>query len=230
MEVDPETVNLAQASLFNLGESSPKSIELFPAVWSAAEALTFPDSKTRKEGLDRIIELSAARYSPLVAYIVATRLTDPDIQLRALAIQTLALTLRPDSKGRNAPEEVRAHIEEYLSHLRARQICALLEVIEVVPQAADDVALLITHCAYAGKYLSDLIADRKVSLPMRQAATEFIGRIGYCEAIPVLERLSVRLEARLSGQQSMPFINPEGGEEVELLPAIHAALATLQAP
>jgi hypothetical protein len=58
----------------------------------------------------------------------------------------------------------------------------------------------------------------------------FIGTVGYLEAIPALERLAARLEARLSGQQAMTFAPPSQSEENELLPIVRSVLHLLQAP
>jgi hypothetical protein len=57
-----------------------------------------------------------------------------------------------------------------------------------------------------------------------------IGRVGYLDVLPTLERLANRLEARLSGQQTMPFVKVNEDDEAILLPEIRQALHLLQAP
>ena len=56
-----------------------------------------------------------------------------------------------------------------------------------------------------------------------------IGIIGYVEAIPALDRLSARLEARTNGQKTMSFAPPTDNPELELLAATQEALESLRA-
>ena len=78
-----------QPRLFNWDVAQTELVELFPAVWSAAEAITSPDIDLRMEGLACLEEMNAANYSPLVAYLVASRLVDPDLKVRARVIRLL---------------------------------------------------------------------------------------------------------------------------------------------
>jgi hypothetical protein len=78
--------------------------------------------------------------------------------------------------------------------------------------------------------LIEIVNDRKKPVEIRQAAIRIIGVVGYIEAIPSLDRLSSRLEARMNGQRSMPFAPPSEKTEVDLLVTIREALASLRAP
>src|SRR4030042_436619 len=80
METEP--IPLLQLPLFVYGESVSNIVELFPAVWKATESLTSPNLINRKLGIDALIELGAQRASPLVAYMIATCLNDPDLNIR----------------------------------------------------------------------------------------------------------------------------------------------------
>jgi hypothetical protein len=55
-----------QPGLFTLTESTG-SIELFPAVWSAAEDLTMPSVELQRDALDRLLQLNAPRFSPRIS-------------------------------------------------------------------------------------------------------------------------------------------------------------------
>jgi hypothetical protein len=57
-----------------------------------------------------------------------------------------------------------------------------------------------------------------------------IGRVGYLDALPALERLLARLESRLHGQQAMPFAPKSSLEEAELLPDLQLTLTLLRSP
>lgn len=228
MDADSFHIHLDQPSLFQFDDISTEAIELFPAVWSAGEAIISPDQQVRKEGLEQIAQAQAARFSPLIAYLLVTRLMEPDMDLRSRVVNILADALRLDSEGRVTPEPVRMQLINDLARMRTRQVFALLQVADFDPQNMDSVAILLNACSFAGNHLADILLDRKMSVSIRMRAVELIGKVGYLDAIPVLERIRTRLEARLNGQQHMPFLTLEDGDEVALLPGIQTSLELLQ--
>ena len=220
---------LHQPSLFSQDESTGR-VELFPAVWKAVEDLTMPDLKLRRNALDRLIELNAPRFSPIVAYVLVTCLTYPDLAFRSQVIKTLGEILVPDGDGHPAPDEVRKSLTHYLAQMRTRQVFALLQVTTDHPALEGHAARFLDACPHAGNHLVDILCDNKVSLAVRKQAVQMIGRVGYLEALPALDRLAARLETRISGQRTMPFAPPPGSNESDLLPAVQATLAILRAP
>jgi hypothetical protein len=117
-----------------------------------------------------------------------------------------------------------------LAQMRTRPIFALLQVCVADPITCEQVAALLKACPYAGGTLSNILGDRKLPVAIREAAAGMIGAVGYLDALPALERLEVRLEARQNGQQLMPFA-PEGRfDEASLLPAVRAVLLKLRLP
>jgi hypothetical protein len=230
MEFDSIPQQLMQPTLFEYGDSASGAVELFPAVWSAAEELLAPELVIRQGGLARLIELDAARLSPLIGALLVNRLCEPDIELRRQIAYTLGDTLKVDENGRAAPELVRHYLVHMLGQMRQRPIFALLEVAISDPLAEDTIACLLNACPYAGRHLADILSERKLPLAVRRAAARFIGLVGYLEAIPTLERMRGRLEARAAGQQRMPFAPPGNPDEADLLPEIRSAWESLQAP
>ncbi len=218
-----------QPLLFDFEESNAQ-IELFPAVWSAAESIASTDSSVRQEALERLLDMQAPRFSPLVAYLLATRLTDSDIRFRSQVSKVLAEVLIKDEEGRAAPENVRQTLTAYLAQMRTRHTFALLQVLVEDPSLDMHAATLLNACPYAGNHLADILADRKSPLAVRKQAGRMIGRVGFLDAMPTLERLSARLEARLSGQRSMPFAPLPSPEELDLLPVIQTAMTLLRSP
>ena len=223
------TSRLPQLPLFVL-EESQGDIELFPAVWSAVEDLTLSDPKVRWGAFERLLELNAQRFSPVVAYILVTRLTEPDLALRARIAQALGEVLVPDAAGQPAPDEVRKSLVYYLSQVRTRRIFALLQIAAMDPGLEGHVARLLDPCPFAGSHLLDILADFKAPMAVRQQAANMIGQVGYLGALPALERLASKLDARLNGQKSMPFAPPSLSTEPDLLPAIRLAIDLLKAP
>ena len=218
---------LEQPVLFDFTEASAGVVELFPTVWSAMEELAGPGNASRLSALDRLIDLNAPRLSPLVAYLLVTRLVDPDLSLRCRVVKALGDVLSPDAQGVLAPGGVCQSLNFYLSQMRTRTIFDLLEVAVHDPLLDQDVARLLNGCPYAGNHLADILIDRKLPLDIREKAAQMIGMVGFLDALPTLERMQERLEARLAGQQAMPFAPPSFPSEVELLPSIRSALALL---
>lgn len=221
---------ITQPVLFELLEASIGSVELFPAVWSAAERLADPEAKTRLEALQQLVDLNAPRLSPLVAYLAATRLSDPDLEMRHQVVLVLGELLTVDKEGRTADEMVRQYITTYLSQMRTRLVFSLLQVAEKFQDADANIARLLNACPFAGEHLVEILGDRASAISIRKKAIFFVGLVGYLDAIPALERLVARLEARQNGQQSMSFVSSSSSDEGDLLPAIRQALASLRTP
>lgn len=228
-----DVTDLLQPPLIQLGGGVTGALELFPAVWRAAEELVSPLPRVRRQALVKLDEMDAPRLLPLVAYLVATRLEDPNLEIRREAVRITSSLLAKDHRDRPAVEGVRQAAISYLSQMRTRPVYGLLQVAQAAPGSAKEVARLLNACPYAGRQLMDLLADRKKPLAIRREAANFIGLVGYLEAAPALERLEARLTARLSGQQAMPFAPLDPGSaaasEMDLLPGVRRALLMLQA-
>lgn len=219
-----------QPGLWSQQNISTGMVELFPAVWSAAEALCGPDEKMRRAALTRLEEMGAPRLSPLVAYLISTRLSDSDMQLRARAVRIIGDLLALDAQGNATPEPVRRYLVSSLGQMRTRNVYHLLEVAVAEPDAAPQINRILNACPYAGKHLADITQDRTLPLAQRKQAVLFIGAVGYLDAISALERLVNRLSARGNGQQAMSFAPPQQADENELLPIVKSVLLLLQAP
>ncbi len=220
-------MNPSQPFLFDFTQVSSGAVELFPAVWGALEDLAAPEAAQRQSGLNKLVELGAPRLSPLVAYMLSTRLVDKDLPFRCKVASVLGGVLVPDRQGNPPPEQVRIYLQASLSQMSQGQVLALLEVAEADPALQPAVGRLFNACPTAGGMLAAVAGDRQSSLSLRKQAVVFIGLVGFLDALPALERLQNRLEARLSGQQSMPFAPPPSSDEADLLPVIQKTVATL---
>jgi hypothetical protein len=218
-----------QPQLFFL-EESLGTVEIFPGVWTALEDFTQDDTNQRHAALDRIIEFDAPRFSPLVAYILLTRIIDQDLDLRTRIVEVLCSILELDENGQPAPEEVRSSIHLHVSGFRTRQIFSLLQVSDRSEAQEMQVAHILNSCPFAGNHLVDIIKDHKNPIEIRRQAAIMIGRVGYLSTLPALERLAGRLETRLQGQQKMYFASRNPSLEESLLPAVQEAINLLRAP
>jgi HEAT repeat protein len=230
MNSNSDSTFSSQLLLFDPENTTTDALELFPAVWSATQALTARQSAQRRAGLKQLDELGAARVSPLVAYVLVTRISEPLVALRAEVVRELGKIFQADQDGRSAPEAVLQTLKTYLASMRTREIFALLEVAQFEPAREEQVIKLLSYCPFAGRHLASILMERSAPFGVRQLAASLIGKVGYLDAVPDLERMKDRLESRVKGQQAMPFAPPLDHEEVALLPTLKSALNMLQAP
>ncbi len=230
MEINPIIINYYQPALLNIGEVSSGIAELFPRVWRALEALVDPLTQDRQPVLDWLVDSNAARFSPLVIYMLTTRLQDPEPGIRSNVLKILAGVLVPDENGLLAPESVRQFLLFHFSRIQKTDVYTLLDLINIDPTNEPYAILVCKSSHRIGDYLIEILSERKESLVIRKQAALVIGKVGYIDAIPIIERLIMRLESRVNGQQSMLYSSMDGSEEINLLPTLKSVLNALQAP
>ncbi len=221
-----------QPTLFEVPDTATGFLELFPAVWTAAENLIAPEIERRRSAVNQFEKIGALRFSTLAAYLMSTRLDEPDLPLRTRVVKLLGDVLAPDEPGRSASTAVRQQLAINLASLRTRTIFNILQVAAYDDRLEPHIARLFNACPYAGNHLADILASRKNPLSIRKEAAHYVGLVGYLDAITALERMAARLETKLQGQEAMPFVAssqlPENEEE--LLPYIYSSLLLLKVP
>ena len=220
---------LPQLGLFELDNTVTGTAELFPTVWRALEGIASPDAAERNRCLDELVSLDAPRLSPLVAYMLATRLVDPNLKFRKRVIEVLRDIISIGNGGK-LPLEVRRHLKAHCSVIGRGTVMSMLEVAEVDPSVETQIAAIFNLCSHSGTILTELMADRRVPVLLRRQSINFIGRVGFIEAIPHLERLADRLISRANGQKRMSFAPPHEPDESTLLTGVQTALKLLQEP
>jgi hypothetical protein len=218
-----------QLPLFVYGEPTENILDLLPAVWNATESLASPDAVTRNHGIDALLELGVQRASPLVAYVLATKLSDPEITIRRRIAYILGDLIIDDPAISHTPENVRKAISNVLQTMREETIYGLLEVAVMDPRVEKSIYQLFNGCPMAGRHLGDILSQWKNPLAIRQKAIYFVGLVGYTEALPVMERLMNRLEARQNGQYAMSFAPPSSQHDEDILPILRIAIDRLKA-
>lgn len=206
-----------QPPLFDYFSTSLGVSELFPAVWGALEMLIGPGSDGKNAALDTLSENDAVRFSPLVAYILTTRINEPDLDIRCRVIKMIGDTLIQNSEGQIAPDEVRQILAYYLSQMRTRQIYSILQALVQQNSLISHAGRLMNFSPYAGSHLAGLAGSRQTPIDIRQQAIKLIGFVGFLDALSDLERIMIKLESRVNGQQAMPFAPSTSTEETVLL-------------
>lgn len=225
--MDTNPIPILQLPLFDYGESVTNVVELFPVVWQATEYLTSPEAARRQHGIDILLELGAQKVSPLVAYMLATCVNDPDINIRRRIVYILADLIIIDPSNKQSPEEVRRVVINYLHNVNEAVVYGMLEVAVADPNVEKSLYHIFNTCPYVGKYLGEIATQWKNTMPIRQKAIYFIGIVGYLEQMPMLERLYNRLEARQNGQYLMSFAPPSIKSDDDLLPYLRLAMDQL---
>jgi DNA-binding protein Fis len=210
MNINPNNMNIRQPELLGLQETYAGDYELSQSIWNAAESLSSPHRDIRSTGLDFIEQSDAASYLPLIAYLLSTRITDPDLQFRARVVKILAKTMHPDNLNEEVHEDVRQLLYNSLSQMQEQQVCALLEVVEFDVSLHPVVPVLLNQCSYAGQYLANLLSRRRISLDIQKLALEYIGQIGYLDALPILKRLEKRLKTKIEDTHLTNMVREKG--------------------
>jgi len=219
-----------QPRLISSSSGSPQALlELFPGIWQTAEKISSPNVQTRKKALYDLRETQAARVSPLIAYLLATRILDPDISFRSIVIEDVSNLMAVDGEGKYADEEVRSQIIATLSTLDISGLMALVEAVVWDESQMSYVSLLVNYVPKAGEMLQEIVADRAQAIPVRGMAVRLLGHVGYVAALSELERIQNRLKTRQAGQRSMPFAPTQSHNELELLPALKHSITILRA-
>lgn len=204
-------------------------LELFPGVWLAAEQLGSQDVNLRHTALDELMRTNAPRISPLIGYLLTTRILDPDLKLRIRIVELLANVMRRDSNGKYAVDAVRSQIIAGLTYLGDVAVIALLELAVQDETLIPHISKLLNFVPKAGDTLKDLAGDREKTINLRKKAIFFIGKIGYVDAVGELKRLRNRIETRQDSQKRMPFAPPAAEDREEgLLLEINRTLSILR--
>lgn len=210
-----------------------------PAVdaWMAGEMFVSPHAEERRRGLAILIGSEASRRSLLTVYLLASRLSEPNLRVRAQIAQALSdyfeVRQHGDEREYRYPPEVRTVVSRQLWHLERTEIAALVELHAVSREErlslqADTVARLLERIPNAAGHLARCASDRTVELRWRCAAIDLIGQVGFVDALPALEGLQARLVGRRAGQMAMMFAPSPEVDESALMPNLRAALQRLR--
>lgn len=195
-------------------------------VWQLAEKLVSPRPVDREEALDTLVEKGAPRISPLVAYLLATRISDPDLEVRFHMIKALGEMLAGEDSGDIIPDPVLQQLHGFLAHLNKNQILDMLETSDQYLSSEESLLNVFKLCSYAGSVMSGIVNDRKLPISIRQQAIYYCGEIGFLETTSVLQGLVQLVEKRNQKQGRAP-LRKKAQDESKLYPFAVAALEKL---
>ncbi len=189
-------------------------------LWKAARLLTSPDEDLRDRALDELKQVEGYLESPLIAYILVTRLNEPNLELRYRIVRFMGDLLDLDSEGPRFSDPVLKEIHFHLTQLNQQAWSLLLEVSSHYFSAEEAVSRILKMSSYAGDELSGIVNDRKQPVRIRQQAVYYCGQIGFLASREVLENLVRRVEKARDSSQRIRTRN----DEEELYPYALAAL------
>jgi len=201
--------------------------------WMAGEMFVSPHVEERRRGLAILCGSEALRVSPLTAHLLASRVEEPDLNLRAQIVHALGDYFEIRGREFRYPPEVRSAVAAHIRRFERAQVLALLELRSAAQHGRvalnhDVLRRLFERLPDASAALTRLAGDRDVALPLRAAAIEMIGQVGFTDAWDALEGLALRLEGRRAGQVPMLFAPSDRPEEDGLLPALKETLRLLE--
>ena len=218
MDQDPAIIKFDPSALLQTDLPGENRAELLAEIWESAESLISPDVMIRMAGVERLESYDAIRQLPFIAYLLTTRLTEPDIVLRTRIVKALGSTAGASMVSQQPGASVQKTLIFHLSQIRTREIFALLQVAEYDKSSESCIESLLACCSFAGGHLSQILSARDTSLEIRRQATHFIGLLGYLDALPVLERMASRFESRTNDR------------DASLLMELQSAVQELSAP
>jgi len=165
-------------------------------IWQSAEMLVSPNNPEREKALEFLSDIGAPQKSPLIAYLLVSMISDPELETRFHVIQVLGSIIRGDGKNDCCSDQVLHYIQSFLARINREQILDLLEVAVQYLSAEQSLIELFKLCSYAGNILNGIVNDRKLPVQVRQSAIYFCGEVGFLDTITTLKGLVSRIEKR----------------------------------
>lgn len=196
-------------------------------VWETLTRLVSPDPDLRRKALEALPQLEGYPREPLLVYLLATRLTDPDLEIRLQAVRMLGGLLGREGGAGQLGRTALEYLAGYLAGLEISQYVSLLEVSAAYLAAEKPLSSILKMCSYAGKSLSGIVNDQKLPVNIRQQAVFFCGEIGFLNTAPALKALIQRVEKDRGRADKQPGGRISQDRESLYLPAL-AALSKLE--
>lgn len=200
--------------------------------WTAGEMFVSPHVEERRRGFAILCGTEAARASALTSHLLASRVDEPDLGLRAQIVHVLADYFEIREREHRYPPEVRGAVAGHLRKFDRPQVLALLDLHRAGREAKialrpDVLVRICERIPNASVLLTHIAGDRSAPMPLRQSAIELVGQVGFTDAYPALQGLLLRLEGRRAGQLTMLFAPSDWPEDQALLPALRETLGVL---
>ncbi len=163
-------------------------------LWDAAEDLISPDPNLRDSSLDQLKEIDGIHRSPLIAYLLVSRISEPDLEIRFHLIRLLGSLMDFESSGKSFSDQALNFAKDALDQMEKSELIKILEVAESYLTAEKAISNILKLSSYAGVGLNGIVNDRKLPISVRQQAVYYCGKVGYLSSIPTLQNLVQRVD------------------------------------
>lgn len=199
----------------------------------AGEMFVSTHIEERRRGFALLFGSEAARRSTLTPQLLASRVDEPDLNLRAEIVQALADYFEIRGRQYRYPADIRVAVVGHLRKFERPHVLALLDLQRAAREGAvklkaESLACVLERIPNVSVHLARIAGERSVALGLRCAAIELIGVVGFMDALPALEGLEARLEGRRAGQLPMAFAPSDNPDDQHLLPALKETLQALR--
>ena len=163
-------------------------------LWETTEGLLSPDPNIRESSLNNLKEIDGFYRSPLVAFLLLSRISEPDLEIRFHIIQFLGRLVDFDSSDQHFADQALIFAKDALDQMEKTQLIRLLEVSDSYLTAERAIKNILKLSSYAGVGLSGIVNDRKLPVSLRQQAVFFCGEVGYLSSRTTLQNLVQRVD------------------------------------
>lgn len=197
---------------------------------TAAEQFLSPDAAERERGFEALMADRVARGSRLAAFLLAARVDEPDLPLRARIVAALAGYLDASAEASAEPGRQRGYVDALLRRFGREQVERLLETAAGGSQTEGEALLtVLDRVPDISAHLTRLAAARLAEPALRHAALWAARELGLLDALPPLEGLEARLVGRQAGQLPMAFAPPADPADEALLADLRETIRALKA-
>jgi hypothetical protein len=163
-------------------------------LWDIAEGLLSPDMNVRERSLDQLIETEEYYKSPLIASLLVSRISEPDLEFRFHLIQLLGSLLDIETSDQYFTDQALVYAQDTLNQIGENQLVKLLEVSDKYLTSVKAISAILHMISYAGNSLGGIVNDRKQPVSLRQQAIFYCGEVGFLSSRPTLQNLIQRVE------------------------------------
>ena len=196
-------------------------------IWLILEDLIASDPDLRGSALEELGALQGFQEQPLTVYLLATRLLDPDLEIRFHAARLLGAWVNFEAPSEVLPEKSLRTLIGFTTQLDQSQLVKLLEVSVEYLAAEEAIGNILKLCSYAGKALGGIVNDRKLPVEIRQQAIFYCGEVGFLNSAIAIKNLIQRIQKNKARTGLIPSRKKHLDEE-HLLPFAVAALGKLE--
>jgi len=163
-------------------------------LWETAEGLVSPDPNTRESSLDNLKEIDDFHRSPLIAFLLVSRISEPDLEIRFHLIQLLGSLVDFGSSDQHFSDQALVFAKDALDQMERIQLIRMLEVSDRYLTAERAIRNILKLSSYAGVVLNGIVNDRKLPVSLRQQAVFYCGAVGYLSSKTTLQNFVQRVD------------------------------------